>query len=64
MKRIAEYATANYPSRFTKRKFTLGAQGKKIWKTIAIEPIVTEYDNFWYVQNHKDASGIVLSKNL
>ena len=64
MERIKEYALKNYPKMFQKKTVTR-VKGKIVSTTITeIDPIVVDMGGFWYVKNHVDASGIVLSKNV
>lgn len=65
MEKVREYALNNYPQRFIKTQVFRDARGfvTKREKT-NIEPIITEFESFYYVQNHKDASGIILSKSV
>ena len=62
---IKEYAIKNYKKTFTKKTITRDLRGKLQKVDIqVIDPIVDEFELFWTVRNHVDASPIILSKDV
>ena len=60
---MREQILKDYPGLF-KKKVVTRVKGKIVSsKIVEMEPIITEGDACWYVQNHKDASPLILSKS-
>lgn len=65
MEHVKQYVLKHYPNMFKKKTVIRDGRGKITKTTYTdIDPIVVDMDSFWMVKNHKDASPIILSKNI
>ncbi len=63
--KIKEYVLNTYKRTFVKKIVIRDARGQIIKRTyIDLEPIITIKENHIEVKNHKDASPIILGKNI
>ena len=63
--KIREYVLNNYKRTFSKKIIIRDGKGQIIKRTyLDLEPIITIKDTHIEVQNHKDASQIILNKNV
>ena len=63
--RIKEYVLKNYKRIFTKKIITRDSKGQIVRRSyIDLEPIITVKETHIEVQNNKDASPIILNKNI
>ena len=64
MEKVKAYALANYPKLF-KKKIITRLKGRITNTTVVDLPvIVVDGGNHWRVSNHRDASPLILSKNI
>jgi len=62
---IKEYVLKNYKNLFIKKIVKRDAKGKALHpKYIKLEPIIVIKNNHIEVKNHKDASPLILNKNI
>ena len=62
---IKEYVLNNYKRTFVKKIVIRDAKGQIVKRTyLDLEPIITIKENHIEVKNHKDASPIILGKNI
>ena len=65
VEKITEYVLKNYKNLFIKKIVTRDSKGQASRpKYIELEPIITMKKNHIEIQNHKDASPLILSKNI
>lgn len=65
--KIEEYARKNYAATFTKEYYVTvgGARGNTRKREVQELPVLIDiYDNFLTIKPNKDASPIILSKNI
>jgi len=63
--KIKEYVLKNYKKTFIKKIITRDGKGQKVKTSyIDLKPLITIKENHIEVQNHKDASPLILSKNI
>ncbi len=63
--KIREYVLNNYKRTFSKKIIIRDSKGQIVKRTyLDLEPIITIKDTHIEVQNHKDASPIILNKNV
>jgi hypothetical protein len=62
---IKEYVLKNYKKTFIKKIIIRDGKGKIVRRSyIDLEPLITIKENHIEVQNNKDASPLILSKNI
>ena len=62
---IKEYVLKNYKNLFIKKIVKRDAKGKALHpKYIELEPMIIIKNNHIEVKNHKDASPLILNKNI
>lgn len=63
--KIKEYVLKNYKNLFIKKIIKRDAQGRALRpKYIDLQPIITIKKNHIEIKNHKDASPLILNKNI
>ena len=63
--KIKEYVLKNYKRIFTKKTITRDSKGQIVRRSyIDLEPIITIKETHIEVQNNKDASPIILNKDI
>jgi len=65
MEKIKEYVLKHYPKMFQKKEIIRDSKGKITRRvTKDLTPIIVEKTNHFQIQNNKDGSPLILSKDI